>query len=61
MNITTITYSRTVNMGNYESKKIEATCEPDDGEDPSAACDALRAWIIGELQKTNGGPGAQQR
>jgi hypothetical protein len=59
MKIITITYNRTVNLGNYESKRLEATCEVDDAEDPSAACDELRAWVIAELQKTgptgNGG------
>jgi hypothetical protein len=52
MKITTITYNRTVNLGNYESKRLEATCEVDDGEDPSVAADELRAWLIAELQKT---------
>lgn len=37
MKITVVTYSRTINLGNYESKRLEATCEIDDGEDPSAA------------------------
>lgn len=52
MKIKTILYSRTVNLGNYESKRLEATCEINDGEDPSAACDELRTWVIAELQKT---------
>ncbi len=58
MRITTITYSRTINLGNYESKKLEATAEVDNGEDPSVVADTLRAWLVKELQKTGPGNGS---
>lgn len=51
MRITTITYSRTINLGNFESKKLEATCDVDETEDPSEASDALRVWVLAELTK----------
>ena len=58
MRITTITYSRTVNLGNYNSKKLEATAEVDNGEDPTEVSDKLRAWLVKELQKTGPGNGS---
>ncbi len=51
MRITTLTYSRMINMGNFESKRLEATCDVDDTENPSEASDDLRNWGLGELTK----------
>ncbi len=51
MRITTITYSRTINLGNFESKKLEATCDVDETENPSEASDTLRLWVLAELSK----------
>ncbi len=51
MRITTLTYSRTINMGNFESKRLEATCDVDETENPSEASDDLRNWVLGELTK----------
>lgn len=51
MKITTISYNRTVNLGNFESKRQEATAEIEDGEDPAKAAEALRKWVHAELVK----------
>jgi hypothetical protein len=52
MKIKTILYNRTVNLGNYESKRHEATAEVEDGEDPTKAAEELRAFVHAELKKT---------
>lgn len=58
MKITTITYKRTVNMGNYENKSLEATTQVEEDEDPSEASDLLRSWVINELTKARPGNGS---
>lgn len=61
--IKTITYSRTINLGNYESEKLEATIELEqvydtvDGimvadprpEDPQKAFKELKEWVLGQI------------
>lgn len=49
MRITSITYSRTKNLGNYESERIEATAEVDEDEFNSDALTKLRDWVFLEL------------
>jgi len=51
MSITSITYSRTRNLGNYESARIEATIEVE-GAHLTAADDSfvhLKAWVLRQL------------
>lgn len=43
--ITKITYSRTVNLGNYESARVEATAEVQDGENPNKVAAKLALWV----------------
>lgn len=52
MNITSIVYSRTRNLGNYESVKIEATIEVTDEADTDEAYAALRDWVLSKLAAT---------
>lgn len=47
--ITTITYSRTVNHGNYESEKLEATVELEEGTDPDHEFERLKAFVLRKL------------
>jgi len=62
--IKTLTYSRTINLGNYESERLEATVELQqyygmvDGvitprpHDPQASAEAfkeLKEWVLGQL------------
>jgi len=55
MSITSITYSRTRNLGNYESARIEATIEVEyviGGAHLTAADDSfvhLKAWVLRQL------------
>ncbi|WP_414546087.1 hypothetical protein [Nostoc sp. CCY0012] len=41
MTIKTITYQRVLNLGNYESKRLEMTAEISEGDDPEAAASHL--------------------
>ena len=54
--IKTITYSRTINLGNYESERLEATVEIEsktlgynDPEDPSDAFKELKEWVLQQI------------
>ena len=47
--ITTITYSRTVNLGNYESEKLEVTVEIHEGADHALEFEDLKRWVCGKL------------
>jgi len=47
--ITTITYSRTVNLGNYESEKLEVALELEEGQDPNIEAERLRTWTLEKL------------
>jgi len=59
--IKTLTYSRTINLGNYESERLEATVEleqlfimTDEGltpipEDPQKAFKELKEWVLSQI------------
>lgn len=61
--IKTLTYSRTINLGNFESEKLEATIELEwvydtvDGimsadpraEDPQKAFKELKEWVLAQI------------
>lgn len=49
MKITTITYRRVKNLGNYESEALEATAEIDDTEVAYEAHENLRLWVLKRL------------
>ncbi len=46
----TVTYSRTRNLGDFNSVKMEATIELDDGEDRDERYADLRQWVLGRLR-----------
>lgn len=45
MKITTITYQAVKNLGNYESERLEATAEIEEGENRDDAALELRQWV----------------
>ena len=45
MKIKTISYHRVVNLGNYESKRLELFAEVQEGEDPEAAISSLAELV----------------
>ncbi len=57
--IKTLTYSRTINLGNYESERLEATVElesrgrfsdgREDTEDPTKAFKDLKEWVLTQV------------
>lgn len=52
MKITTITYSRTRNLGKYNSVKVEASIEVDEEEsDADEAYQRLREWVLFKLDR----------
>lgn len=50
MNITTISYSRLVSLGNYENEKVGATAEVEPGEDPNTVLSDLKAWVATQIK-----------
>lgn len=49
MIITTISYRRTKNLGNYESETLEATADIGDLENTDDAFFHLRSWVLNSL------------
>ncbi|MEH2050909.1 hypothetical protein [Nostoc sp.] len=45
MKIKTISYHRVINLGNYESKRLELFAEVEEGEDPEAAISSLAELV----------------
>ena len=45
MKFTTITYQAVKNLGNYESERLEASADLEEGEDPKDAALLLRHWV----------------
>ena len=45
MRIITVTYGRTVNLGNYESARLDATAQVEEAETAEDALGKLRTWI----------------
>lgn len=45
MKITKITYQAVKNLGNYESERLEASADIEEGEDPDDAAHSLRRWV----------------
>lgn len=47
MKITKITYQAVKNLGNYESERLEASADIEEGEDPDDAALQLRKFLGG--------------
>lgn len=45
MRITSLTYRRVRNLGNYQSEALDATADLAPAETPEEALDALRDWV----------------
>ncbi len=45
MKITTISYQAVKNLGNYESERLEATAQLEEGENPDDVALKLRRWV----------------
>ena len=45
MKITTVTYQRVKNLGNYESKRLEISAELDDADDVTEAITTLKQKV----------------
>jgi hypothetical protein len=52
MLITGIRYGRTINLGNYESEKLEVECIPESGQTAEAALDELQKYVESKCSKT---------
>jgi hypothetical protein len=52
MQIKIITYGFKKNMGNYETKYVEATLEIDSDEDSVEAFITLQDWVHSQLEKS---------
>lgn len=50
MQIKTITYRRTKNLGNYNSETLEATAQINEDEEPTKTYHALREWVLEKLR-----------
>lgn len=59
--ITSIVYSRTLNLGDYHSERLEATVELGEGDEPGEIAGKLKAWVLGQLLIEGDEPGASNR
>lgn len=48
--ITEISYTRTINLGNYESVRVGGTADVDEGEDADVILEMLKDWAYGRLK-----------
>jgi hypothetical protein len=46
LTITSVGYSRLVNLGNYENEKVTASARVEDGTDPDAVLASLKDWVM---------------
>jgi hypothetical protein len=49
MQVKTISYGRTKNLGNYQSERLDVTAELSDGEDETTAFEQLKTWVAQRL------------
>lgn len=54
INITSVNYSKLVNLGNYENEKIAAWATVEDGQKPEEVLDGLRSWVDEQAGKRGG-------
>lgn len=47
MQVKTIAYGKTFNLGNYQSERIDMTADLDEGEDEQVALLRLKAAVLG--------------
>jgi len=52
--ITSVNYSKLVNLGNYENEKIAAWATVEDGQTPEDVLDGLRTWVDEQAGKRGG-------
>jgi hypothetical protein len=52
--ITSVNYSKLVNLGNYENEKIAAWATVEDGQTPDVVLDGLRTWVDEQAGKRGG-------
>ncbi len=50
MKVTTVTYRRIKNLGNYQSETVELTAEVEQGEDYKEVFDKLRQTALEKLE-----------
>jgi hypothetical protein len=50
MNVKSVSYKRTKNLGNYESEHLEVFAAVDENEDPSDVVQELRELVAQQLQ-----------
>lgn len=51
MQIITVSYGKTVNLGNYESARLDATAQVESGETPEDALSKLKTWVEGQAEQ----------
>lgn len=71
MKVTTVTYTATINLGNYESEKIEVTAHVEESDNVAHTIDALRnyvdantfrpGWVQRQREAAKGKPVAEPR
>lgn len=49
MHVSRISYQRVVNLGNYQSERLEAEMTVSESDDPAEAVARLRAFVLGQL------------
>lgn len=48
--ITSVSYSRLVNLGDYQNEKLGASARVEEGDDPSVVLENLRYWVERDLK-----------
>jgi hypothetical protein len=49
LTITSVGYSRLVNLGNYENEKLTASARVDEGTDPDTVLADLKDWVLARV------------
>lgn len=49
MQVKTISYGHTKNLGNYQSERLDVTAELSDDEDATTAFEQLKTWVTQRL------------
>ncbi len=51
MEIIKVKYGRTINLGNYESTRIDAEADVEKGDEATNVLDSLRNFVLNEAKK----------
>jgi hypothetical protein len=54
LTITSVSYSRLVNLGNYENEKVQASARVADGQDPDVVLGGLKTWVSERVTDVQG-------